>query len=144
MSEPTPSEPTPSESAVVYPDAPGDTLLFENDRVRVWSMTVRAGEAVTYHQHHHDHVIIWPDAGRSQGRELGQPDWGIVQNAEPGFVLYRTVGHTEPLTPHRLRNVGDETVTHYIIELLEKSPSPVALPWVFNGRGEFDPEGKTT
>ncbi|MBB5137889.1 hypothetical protein HNP84_007642 [Thermocatellispora tengchongensis] len=121
----------------VYSGAPGDTLLFENDRVRVWSMTLEPGQAVDYHQHHHDHVVLWPDAGQAQANELGSEEWGLVQNAEPGFVLYRTVGHTAPLTPHRIRNVGSNTVTHYIIELLETSPSAEAHPWVSNGRGVF-------
>ncbi|WP_113701184.1 hypothetical protein [Nonomuraea lactucae] len=121
----------------VYPEAPGDALLFANDRVRVWSMTLKPGEAVDYHRHHHDHVVLWPDAGRAQANELGAADWGLVQNAEPGFVLYRTVGRAAPLPPHRIRNVGDNTVTHYIIELLEESPSAEAHPWVSNGRGVF-------
>jgi hypothetical protein len=117
--------------------APGDTLLFQNDRVRVWSMTVAPGEACDYHQHHHDHVIVWPDAGQARAQQLGEEGWGLVQNAEPGFVLYRTVGTAAPLPPHRLRNVGSETVTHYIVELLEPSPRTESEPWVSNGRGEF-------
>ncbi|MFK4187034.1 hypothetical protein ACI2L4_23925 [Streptomyces sparsogenes] len=122
-----------------YSPAPGDTLLFENDRVRVWSMTLEEGQEVGYHQHHHDHVVLWPVAGDSQGQELGTDEWGIVQKARPGFVLYRTVGHSEPLTPHRIRNVGASGNTHYIIELLEPSPSAEARPWTFNDRGEFKP-----
>lgn len=128
-----------TDGSKVYPDAPGDTLLFENDRVRVWSLTLAAGQEAEYHQHHHDHVIIWPDAGRAQAHELGDEQWGVIQNAEPGFVLYRTVGRKGPLKPHRIRNVGGEAVTHYVIELLEKSPSAETQPWVFNGRGEFGP-----
>ncbi|GAA1005228.1 hypothetical protein Aple_036560 [Acrocarpospora pleiomorpha] len=55
----------------------------------------------------------------------------------PGdFVLFQTVGTAEPLTPHRIRNVGDTAVTHYIIELIsERSPSE--MPGETNGRGTF-------
>jgi hypothetical protein len=121
---------------------PGDTLLFENDRVRVWSMTLGPHQEVDFHQHHHDHVIIWPWSGRAQGQryvhaEYGSGTWGIVQNAEPGFVMFKTVGSDKPLTPHRIRNLGDESVEHFIIELLDPSPSPGELPWDANGRGEF-------
>jgi hypothetical protein len=76
-----------------YPSAPGDILVFENDRVRLWSMTL-----------------------------------------EPGFVLFQTVGTAEPRTPHRIRNVGDTTVTHYISE---RSPGEKRLPGETNGRGTF-------
>lgn len=120
------------------PPTPGDTLLFENDRVRVWSMTLEPKGMFDFHQHHLDHVIIWPDAGRVQGQDLGEEDWGISQTAEPGFVLYKTVGRDAPLVPHRVRNLEDHAVTHYIIELIEPSPSAVELPWVHNGRGSFE------
>ncbi|CDR01312.1 hypothetical protein [Streptomyces iranensis] len=134
-----------TEANTRYTDAPGDTLLFENDRVRVWSMTLAPGQPdePPFHQHHHDHVIIWPVSGRSQGQELGHDEWGIVQNAEPGFVLYRTVGQNGPINPHRIRNVGEEGNTHYVIELLEKSPSAEPEPWVSNDRGEFITDGDT-
>jgi hypothetical protein len=120
-----------------YPDAPGDTLIFENDRVRVWSMTLAPGQMFDFHQHHHDHVVLWPDPGQAQGQELGDSEWGLVQEARSGFVLYRTVGYRTPLTPHRIRNTGDNTVTHYVIELLDKSPSAETEPWIFNDRGEI-------
>ena len=121
---------------------PGDTLLFENERIRVWSMTLSPQEVRDFHQHHHDHVILWPWRGRAQGQqyeqqEYGSGKWGIVQNAEPGFVMFKTVGSQKPLTPHRIRNVGDEPVEHFIIELLGPSPSLVELPWDANDRGEF-------
>lgn len=125
-----------------YPDAVGTTLLFENDRVRVWEMVVDPGEYFDYHSHRHDHVIIYPQAATMRAQELGDPDWGIVQDAEPGFVLARTVGHARPLTPHRLKNVGDETVVHYIVELLEESPSESSSPWEHNDRGRMAPEGE--
>jgi quercetin dioxygenase-like cupin family protein len=126
-----------------YPQAPGDTLLFENDRVRVWSMTLEAGQMFDFHQHHHDHVVLWPDEGTAQAQELGDPEWGLVQQASPGFVLYRTVGHRAPLTPHRIRNTGEQTVTHYVIELLERSPSAETSPWVFNDRGSIRSEERS-
>jgi hypothetical protein len=120
-----------------YPENPGDTLIFENDRVRVWSMTLAPGQMFDFHQHHHDHVVLWPDAGLAQAQELGDEEWGLTQEARPGFVLYRTVGHRKPLTPHRIRNTGEDAVTHYVVELLEKSPSAESEPWVFNDRGEI-------
>ncbi|PHV66935.1 hypothetical protein [Williamsia muralis] len=127
----------PTSPGTAIPPTPGDTLIFENDRVRVWSMTLEPGGLFDFHQHHHDHVVIWPAAGNAQGQELGDDEWGITQQAEPGFVLYKTVGSAKPLNPHRIRNLGDETVTHYVVELLETSPSETELPWQHNDRGSF-------
>lgn len=119
-----------------YPPTPGDTLLFENDRVRVWSMTLLPQGIFDFHEHHHDHIVIWPNPGRAEAQELGDPHWSISQKAEAGFVLFKTVGSSGPLTPHRIRNLEDHTVTHYIIELVsEESPSSTALPSVTNDRG---------
>ncbi|WP_410668036.1 hypothetical protein [Amycolatopsis sp. cmx-4-68] len=69
-------------------------------------------------------------------RTSATPTGEISLAAEPGFVLFQTVGTAEPLTPHRIRNVGDTAVTHYIIELIsERSPSEQRLPGETHGRG---------
>jgi hypothetical protein len=100
-------------------------------------MTLQPGEECEYHQHLHDHVIIYDQTGTLRGQEFGDADWGIIQETQPGFVLYRTVGQGGPLKPHRLKNLGALPVTHYILELLETSPSESSLPWVHNDRGRF-------
>jgi quercetin dioxygenase-like cupin family protein len=120
-----------------FPPAVGSTVLFENDRVRVWEMTLAPGEHCDYHRHHHDHVILYPQAGQMRGQEFGGQEWGLVQEAEPGFVMYRTVGQAGPLPPHRLKNTGTETVVHYIVELLGESPSASAGPWQHNDHGRI-------
>jgi hypothetical protein len=120
------------------PPTPGDTLIFENDRVRVWAMTLEGdGGMFDYHQHFHDHVVIWPDRGLAQAQQLGDADWGLTQQAEPGFVLFKTVGSGGPMTPHRIRNIASQTVTHYIVELLDPSPKEVEQPWEWNDRGQI-------
>lgn len=138
------SEMTDAADFRACPPAPGDTLVFENDRVRVWSMTLGPNGVFDYHQHHHDHLIIWPDAGRVQGQNLGDDAWGISQTAEPGFTMFKTVGSSLPLTPHRVRNLDARSVTHYIIEFLDDSPSPVELDMVTNGRGSFSSRDEGT
>jgi hypothetical protein len=122
-----PIVPGPEEPS--YPSAPGDRLIFENDRVRVWAMTLPAHGMYDFHQHFHDHLVLWPKAGRAEAQELGDPEWSISQTAEEGFVLFKTVGSGGPLTPHRIRNIDDFPNTHYIVELIsEPSPSRTALP----------------
>ena len=123
-----------------YPPTPGDTLIFENDRVRVWSMTLEAnGGMFDFHQHHHDHLILWPHAGRAEAQELGDDEWTVKQEAQPGFCLFKTVGRGGPMRPHRIRNLEDHPVTHYIVELIsETSPSETTLPAEMNDRGFSD------
>jgi hypothetical protein len=121
-----------------YPSDPGNRLIFENERVRVWSMTLAPGGVFDFHQHHHDHFVLWPTAGRAVAQEVGDPEWSLSQVAEPDFVMFRTVGRKAPLTPHRIRNVEDYEVTHYIVELVgEPSPSSGPLAPVTNGRGHL-------
>jgi hypothetical protein len=98
-----------------YPRAPGDTLF-------------------DLHQHHYDHVVLWPDRKKAVGQDLGDPDWGISPAAEPGFVRFQTVGTAEPLILHRIRNVGGEAITH---DVSERSPSEKRLTEQANGRGTF-------
>jgi hypothetical protein len=38
------------------------------------------------------------------------------------------------MQPHRIRNVGTETTTHVIVELLEPSPHVEEEPWVHSCR----------
>lgn len=120
-----------------FPTAPGDELVFENDRVRVWAMNLAAnGGIYDFHQHQHDHLILWPHAGRAEAMEYGDDTWTISQVAEPGFVMFKTVGTGGPMAPHRIRNLEDHPVTHYVIELIsEPSPSDKTLPTESNGRG---------
>ncbi|WP_202862665.1 hypothetical protein [Antricoccus suffuscus] len=124
-------EPTPT-----FTSAPGDELVFENDRIRVWAMNLEAeGGTYEFHEHHHDHLILWPTAGRAQGQDYGDDEWKVAQEAERGYAFFKTVGRGGPLPPHRLRNLEDHPVTHYIIELLQESPSEGPLPHETNGRG---------
>lgn len=129
-----------------YPPTPGDTLIFENDRVRVWSMTLEAdGGMFDFHQHHHDHLVLWPDPGKAEAQELGDESWGVRQTAESGFCMFKTVGSDGPMTPHRIRNRGTTAVTHYIVELVgEPSPSPVTLDAQTNDRGQISHPGLST
>ena len=48
----------------------GSELLFENDRVRVWSMTLAPGESCEYHRHEND--IEGTKRGRNSPASPGQ------------------------------------------------------------------------
>ena len=119
-----------------YSSDPGNELVFANDRIRVWAMNLGPGESIFFHEHEHDHLILWPQAGRASAHDVDEADWAHVQNADKNFAFFKTVGRQKALKPHRLMNLEDHPVTHYIIELVsEESPSDSELPAESNGRG---------
>lgn len=106
----------------------GTDLLFENDRVRVWAMTLAPDETCAEHRHRHDYLMLYPDAAVMRSTSRGR-----VERVEPGLVAFVTVG-AEGLPPHQISNVGSEPATHYVIELLGPSTTREAKPPAHNGR----------
>jgi hypothetical protein len=49
--------------------------------------------------------------------------------------MFKTVGSSGPIAPHRIRNLEDFAVTHFVIELLDVSASTTELPAERNDRG---------
>ena len=115
--------------------AVGTKVLFENNRIRVWEMSLTSGQSSDMHKHLHDHVIIYGMPSTVRGVEQGATT-SISQDVDAGFVLYRTVGK-DGLKPHRLVNIGHGTSVHYIVEILGESASTVTQPYENNGRGRF-------
>jgi SAM-dependent methyltransferase len=117
-------------------DAPleqvGSAVLFENDRVRVWEMTLDPGETCDLHRHRHDDLIIYPDdaLGRSSSRSR-------LERVEAGLVAFARVG-AEGLPPHQITNAGERRSTHYVVELLGRSAAATAQPLAHNGRVQVE------
>lgn len=88
----------------------GTKLLFENERVKVWEITLAPGEETVPHTHELDHVVYpietseievrWPN-GASERR-----------HATPGDAQFRAAGDH-----HIARNVGDSRFHQVIVEL---------------------------
>ena len=121
-------------TAKSLPDQVGTTVLFENDRVRVWEMTLEPGETCALHRHRHDYLMIYPDAalGRSSSRSR-------LERVEAGLVAFATVG-AEGLPPHQITNAGESRSTHYIVELLGPSAAATTQPVAHNGRVRVQPD----
>ena len=88
----------------------GDEILFENDRVRVWSVKLDPGERQAWHQHHLPYLIVPMTEGKNimyfeDGREK-------ETNEVPGHVLWREAG-----PPHELLNVSDWQYRNVLIEI---------------------------
>jgi hypothetical protein len=92
------------------------TLLFENDRVRIWEMKLPAGADGPVHQHGLDHVLIQISGDRMA--VVPEPDTGSIYNEYleadvfPGNWFFVEKGGIE-----RARNVGKEDFHEIIVEL---------------------------
>jgi hypothetical protein len=109
----------------------GTMLLFENDRVRVWEMTLAPGQTCAPHRHMHDYLMLYPAPARMASGQEGQE---VIQYLEAGMVAYRTVG-AAGLEPHAISNAGQGGSTHFIVELLGPSSAATSRPPEHNGRG---------
>jgi hypothetical protein len=99
-------------------DKPGDpgTLLFENDRVRVWELIMKPGEICNWHVHEYDHLLVvfegcLVDALKSDGTQAHReiPD---------GKVLFMPAS---PLAEIARNASSDRTLRELIIDLKEPS-----------------------
>lgn len=105
--------------AVVLGD-PG-TLLFENDRVRIWELVMKPGEICNWHVHEYDHLLVVMEgasieAWRADG-STGKLD--IPDNQ----VLY--IPRTEQ--PEIARNASSsKTLRELIIDLKDDHAEPTA------------------
>ncbi len=88
----------------------GDRILFENDRVRVWSVALEPGGRQPWHQHLLPYLIVPLTPGRN---EMHFADGRVRQTEEePGVPIWR-----EPGIPHELRNISDWQYKNVLIEI---------------------------
>lgn len=93
-----------------------DTILFENDRVRIWELKMPAGERGDVHRHDLDHILIQISGDRMAVQP--EPDTeGFYKDYEeadvfPGNYFFVEKGGIETAV-----NVGKETYHEIIIEL---------------------------
>lgn len=82
-------------------DCPGDpgTLLFENERVRVWELIMQPGEICNWHVHDYDHLLVIFEGCRvhalkADGRQVERdfPDGNVVfMPASPVAEIARNI-----------------------------------------------------
>src|SRR5579864_5512177 len=105
----------------------GTELLFENDVVRVWSMTLAPGQSMPYHVHRLDYLYVYVTPNRIALME--QP--GHVKETRDyadGYVNYVSVGDG---IAHQIRN--EAAIPHRQILVEFKTIKGVA-PTESNGR----------
>ena len=98
----------------------GDTLLFENDRVRVWSLTLEPGEESAVHEHPLDYVMVCIEGDRiaghatpGQDKPYGDMGRDIVDfPTHPGQTVFLEAGVTETAV-----NTGETRYKNILVEL---------------------------
>lgn len=94
----------------------GSKVLFENDRVRVWELTLAPGEESPVHRHEHDHLLIQIAGDRIA--VVPEPDTQsrykdyLEAPVRPGEVAFVRRGGIETA-----RNVGAQPYREIIVEL---------------------------
>ncbi len=88
----------------------GDRILFENEHVRVWGLTLDPGARQPWHQHLLPYLVVPLTPGKNV---MNFADGRARETMEsPGDVLWR-----EPGIPHELVNTSDWQYRNVLIEV---------------------------
>jgi len=94
----------------------GDRVVFENERVRIWELTIPPGADSNVHRHDLDYVLVILGGDRVAAEQ--EPD--TQSTLPPYFEADVVLGHAvfvERGGVETARNVGREPYSEIIIEL---------------------------
>lgn len=88
----------------------GDTVIFENEHVRIWGLTLEPGERQAWHVHELPYIVIPLTEGKN---EMRWEDGKVVHTNEmPGQALWRLPGGV-----HELLNTSGWAYRNLLIEI---------------------------
>lgn len=88
-------------------------LLFENDRVRAWSLTLEPGQSTPVHTHQVDEIVICLESSKLRLTKAGpEPEGETVQPKFGDVFMPKVKGVT-----HVLTNSGESRYRQISIEL---------------------------
>jgi mannose-6-phosphate isomerase-like protein (cupin superfamily) len=94
----------------------GDRIVFENDRVRIWEITIPPGADSNIHRHDLDYVLVILGGDRVAAAQEDDTESTLPPYFEadvvPGQAVFVERGGVETA-----RNVGREPYSEIIIEL---------------------------
>jgi oxalate decarboxylase/phosphoglucose isomerase-like protein (cupin superfamily) len=93
----------------------GTRLRFENDRIKVWEITLAPGERCPFHAH--TRRYFWTVAEAGIGRQRSPDGTFRVRRYEVGDTQYLDQSAADPMI-HDLENAGDSTLRFVTVELL--------------------------
>ena len=89
-------------------------VLFEDDNVRIWEMTLQPGEASDLHTHEHDYYLIIDSGDLVAGiTPKGSP-------VDPFIGIVPELGNTVPVPKGNTEwavNIGKEVYHEFLVEL---------------------------
>lgn len=91
--------------------AVGQAIVFENEQVRVWEITLEPGQNQAWHHHHNPYLVIAIEAADNRIDPLHGGEPRLVHELAGG-VVYR-----EPGEIHMLTNRGTTRYRSRLIEL---------------------------
>lgn len=91
----------------------GSSLLFENERVRVWDLRLAAGESTGLHRHETDYLYVVIGEGTLQ-RGDADGSRGEARTMTDGEVHFRTIDGDDV---HEAINVGESDWRNIVVEL---------------------------
>ena len=97
----------------------GTRLLFENDRVRVWDLSLAPGESTGLHRHTDDYFFVVIGDGTLQAGDANgtKREARAMRNGEVRF------SEVDGENVHEATNVGDTPWRNIVVELKDSPPS---------------------
>ncbi|RRA99807.1 cupin domain-containing protein [Larkinella rosea] len=92
----------------------GHTLLFENDKVKVWHISLQPGERIHYHRHSHDYfwTVLQDGEGVSNQADGSQVPLRFQKNQTSFYNILQ-----KGPAIHDLQNTGDQVLEFVTTEL---------------------------
>ena len=103
----------------------GTMLLSENERSRVWMITLKPGERIGFHRHVLDY--FWTSVNGGRGRQHVKGGTTVEYSYIPGETRHETYGAGEHKV-HDLENIGEQDMIFMTVEFLESANKPMPLP----------------
>lgn len=102
---------TRSDGSEITLGAVGQEIVFENEQVRVWEITLEPGEQQPWHRHHNPYLVLAMEAADNRIDALAGGEPRLVHESVGG-VVYREPGET-----HMLTNRGQTRYRSRLVEL---------------------------
>ena len=103
----------------------GSTLLSENERCRVWTITLKPGERIGFHRHVLDY--FWTAVLPCRGRQHLMDGSTVEYSYAAGETRHETYGAGE-YKVHDLENIGDSDMIFMTVEFLNSANKALPIP----------------
>jgi quercetin dioxygenase-like cupin family protein len=103
----------------------GSQLLSENERTRVWMITLKPGERIGFHRHVLDY--FWTSVNGGRGRQHVHDGTTVEYSYQPGETRHETYAAGQ-FKVHDLENLGDKDMIFMTVEFKDSANNPLPLP----------------